>query len=69
LKPHNLLKREFYRLNLTEVEGINLLTDNLLISDNVIWAHEIASSDALRAIAFLHGQNPSPTSGKPLKPQ
>jgi hypothetical protein len=59
LKPHDLLKHEFYRLNMTEVEGVNLLANQLIISDNVIWAHEIAPSDAARAIAYLRTLMPA----------
>lgn len=60
MKPADLLKHEFYRLSLTEVEGVNLLANHLIISDNVIWAHEIAPADVARAITFLRTLKPVP---------
>lgn len=51
---------EFDRLGLEMIEGLNLLTDNAIISDNVILFGDIANEDGPRCVEFLKGFNPKP---------
>jgi hypothetical protein len=50
---HQDLLKEFYDMNLSEIQGLNLLTRHHIISDNVSFTHEIATADIVRAIKFL----------------
>ena len=47
------LVRCFYDCGLSEVEGMNLLQDQGVISDNCVWAGNVATADIERAIDFI----------------
>lgn len=47
------LKKCIFNLNLSEVEAMNILQDNGIISDLCVWAKDIHDSDIPRAIEFL----------------
>jgi hypothetical protein len=57
---HQDLIKEFFDMNLTEVQGLNLLTRHSIISDNVAFTHEIATADIVRAISFLRPKSDGP---------
>lgn len=46
---------EFDRLGLEMKEGLNMLTENYLISDHVILFGDIAHEDGRRCVEFLKG--------------
>lgn len=50
-----LLLAQFARLGLGEVEGLNLLTENGLISDNAVFWGDIADEDAEVSTEILKG--------------
>lgn len=47
------LLSEFQRLNLSELDGVNLLVNHSIISDTIIFASEIPQPDLAIAISFL----------------
>lgn len=50
--PQDLIN-EFFAMNLIEVQGLNLLSRHHIISDHVVFANDIATTDLIRAIEFL----------------
>lgn len=47
------LRDAFYARNLSEPNGMNLLTEHGIISDHVVTMAEIARADLPRAVAFI----------------
>lgn len=45
----------FYKAGLSEVEGMNKLQDAGIISDNAVYAKDVAASNIPKAIAFIEG--------------
>lgn len=52
-----IILQEFERLGLEVVDGLNLLQENGVISDNVILFGEVANEDGPAAIEFLRKYN------------
>lgn len=57
LTPIDLVNA-FYAKGLSEAEGMNLLQDNGVVSDNCVWAGSVAYKDLPRAIEFINNNWP-----------
>lgn len=53
---HVDLSEAFRRQGLTEVQGMNLLQANGIISDNCVQVADVAEANCQRAIEFIGGQ-------------
>lgn len=47
------LVNAFYARNLSEKEGMDLLQYHGIVSDNCVWAGNVANADLPRAIEFI----------------
>ncbi len=52
-----IILQEFDRLGLEIIDGLNLLTENSIISDNVVLFGDIAHEDGPACVEFLRGFN------------